>query len=80
MHSLKSIEVDIGKWQPTPIIPAGQRALASELQTYCPSIQSMTFWMGSSRVRWSYTTSAGQWQHKVEPQLYPQDSNTWCLY
>ncbi len=80
MHYLKSIELDIGKWQPSPMIPGGQRALAAELQIYCPSVQLVTFWIGNSRVRWSYTTNTGQWQHKIDPQLYPQYSNTWCLF
>jgi hypothetical protein len=77
MHNLKSIELDVTKWQPSPVVPGGQRALASELQTYCPSIQLVTFWLENSRVRWSYTHNSGLWHHRSDSPVYPQYSNTW---
>jgi hypothetical protein len=35
--------VDISEWEPSPRVPAGVRALASELRLYCPSLQQVIF-------------------------------------
>ncbi|KAN0087869.1 hypothetical protein V8E55_006490 [Tylopilus felleus] len=43
LSSLGCVEVDISEWEPPPPIPAGVRALASELQLYCPSLQQVIF-------------------------------------
>ena len=40
---LKCVEVDVSEWEPPPSIPAGVRALASELRLYCPSLQQVIF-------------------------------------
>ncbi|KAH7913376.1 hypothetical protein BJ138DRAFT_1002510 [Hygrophoropsis aurantiaca] len=40
---LECIELDVTEWEPTPPIPAGVRALASELRLYCPSVQRVIF-------------------------------------
>ena len=40
---LRCIEVDVSEWEPPPAIPAGMRALASELRLYCPSLQRVIF-------------------------------------
>ncbi|KAJ3500720.1 hypothetical protein NLJ89_g9669 [Agrocybe chaxingu] len=63
MHSLRSIELDVSRWNPPPSVPAGQRALACELQTFCSTIDKVLFWTGTSRFRWIYTT---HWMHRVE--------------
>lgn len=76
MHYLSSIELDIGKWAPAPNIPAGQRVLAGELRMFCPSIKTVVFWMGSTKVRWTFTD---QWHSRIEVQQYPQFSDAWCL-
>ncbi|KAF9523144.1 hypothetical protein CPB83DRAFT_863381 [Crepidotus variabilis] len=76
MHLLRSIEVDVSKWVPAPIIPAGQRSLAAEMQIYCPSLQQITIWVGNSRTRW-FISSSGQWQHRIESPSYLQFSSIW---
>lgn len=43
LSSLECVEVDISEWEPSPRIPAGVRALVSELRLYCPSLQQVIF-------------------------------------
>lgn len=43
LNYLKCVEVDVSEWEPPPSIPAGVRALASELRLYCPSLQQVIF-------------------------------------
>ncbi|KIJ61094.1 hypothetical protein HYDPIDRAFT_177168 [Hydnomerulius pinastri MD-312] len=40
---LQCVEVDVSEWEPPPPIPAGVRALASELRLYCPSVERVIF-------------------------------------
>lgn len=34
--------------------PAAQKALVSELKTYCPSLRIIVFWLGKIRFRWAF--------------------------
>ncbi|KDR77483.1 hypothetical protein GALMADRAFT_224830 [Galerina marginata CBS 339.88] len=38
--------------------PPSQRALASEIRTFCPSIRVVVFWIGNVKVRWAWVSSA----------------------
>ncbi|KAG5651460.1 hypothetical protein H0H81_008596 [Sphagnurus paluster] len=95
MHSLRTIQLDIGAWQPVPTQSA-QRALAAELRVFCPSLRVVIFWIGTTRFsagmtrfRWHYVyptaangngnTGEGQWAHGVETHVYPQLDQTWSM-
>ncbi|KAG8214851.1 hypothetical protein J3R82DRAFT_10015 [Butyriboletus roseoflavus] len=43
LPSLECVEVDVSEWDPPPPMPAGLRALASELRLYCPSLRRVIF-------------------------------------
>ncbi|KAH9480096.1 hypothetical protein JR316_0006693 [Psilocybe cubensis] len=79
MPRLEIIEVDVGRWLERPTTSAGQRALASELRTYVPTIKMVVFWIVNSKYTWTHHDSINQWDYMAQSRQYPQLSNTWCL-
>ncbi|KAK2465798.1 hypothetical protein APHAL10511_002342 [Amanita phalloides] len=51
MHYVRTIELDIHRWQPLPN-PSAQRALATEIRMYRPTVQLVVLWVGQTRIRW----------------------------
>jgi len=76
MHSLQSIELDVGRWNPPPYAKQSQRVLVSELCTFCPSLKLVMLWIGHTRARW--TLANQQWHLVVDIRQLPQHSNIWC--
>ncbi|TFK38945.1 hypothetical protein BDQ12DRAFT_630043 [Crucibulum laeve] len=75
MHSLRSIELDIARWTPPPPTIA-QRALAAELKIYCPTICTVTFWIGGTRCRWLHDGMV--WiSQSVDLNQYPNLNRNW---
>ncbi|KAF8184164.1 hypothetical protein BJ912DRAFT_853283 [Pholiota molesta] len=77
--SLRSIELDLTRWNPPPTPPASQRMLADELRTFCPALRVVIFWVGRARVRWEVHRSGRdgegggaeweQWVSRVEGEV-----------
>ncbi|KIM36539.1 hypothetical protein M413DRAFT_288418 [Hebeloma cylindrosporum] len=76
MHSLQSIELDVGRWNPPPYAKPSQRVLISELCLFCPSLKVVMLWMGHTRARWAWVNN--QWHSFIDPRQLPQHSNVWC--
>ncbi|THH19501.1 hypothetical protein EW146_g1676 [Bondarzewia mesenterica] len=43
LRALECVELEVSDWVPPPLMPLAQRALASELHLYCPSITTVIF-------------------------------------
>ncbi|KAF9559734.1 hypothetical protein CPC08DRAFT_690798 [Agrocybe pediades] len=76
LHYLEAIELDMGKWHPLPIPLPAQRAIASEINLFCPSLHTVILWMGNMHVQWSRID--GKWLSQVSANTYPQTSSFWC--
>ncbi|KAF8073377.1 hypothetical protein FPV67DRAFT_1477565 [Lyophyllum atratum] len=76
MHHLKFIQLDVLGWAPHPNIPA-QRALASEIRTYCPSVHHVVFWIGATRFRWHFVEEAYEWHSQVDAHQHPHYDTLW---
>ncbi|PFH53270.1 hypothetical protein AMATHDRAFT_55015 [Amanita thiersii Skay4041] len=75
IHYLRTIELDIHRWQPLPS-PAGQRALAAEIRMYRPTTQQVVFWVGQARIRW--ILQGEDWIQRIENNQYSH-SNLWAV-
>ncbi|KAG1810894.1 uncharacterized protein BJ212DRAFT_1278610 [Suillus subaureus] len=64
MHNLRDLEVDVSRWSPLPNTGSLQRMLATELHTYCPSIEHIIFRTGSSRILWYF--DGNEWNVRSE--------------
>jgi len=73
LHYLRSIQLDISRWNPPPGVPA-QRALAAELKVFCPTIKHVAFWIHGTRFRWHFSND---WRSQVDAHLYPQMDPMW---
>ncbi|KAG1720777.1 hypothetical protein EDB19DRAFT_1646904 [Suillus lakei] len=49
-----NLEVDVSRWSPLPNTGSLQRMLATELHTYCPSIEHIILRTGSNRTLWYF--------------------------
>jgi len=75
MHYLRFIELDVSRWNPQPNT-AAQRALASELRVYCPSIRFLIFWAGANRFFWNL--DGEEWHCRIDSNQHPHYETAWC--
>jgi hypothetical protein len=71
MHYVRTLELDIHRWQPQPS-PAAQRAIVTEVRIYRPTIQQVVLWVGQTRIRWILQT--GEWYQRIDG---PHGSTLW---
>ncbi|KAH8082445.1 hypothetical protein BXZ70DRAFT_1002581 [Cristinia sonorae] len=75
LHNLQSIAFEVSHLDPAPI-EGFQRAIALEMNMYCPSLRRVSFWFGHHQVvLWAYRqdtwTCAGVHPHaSIEDQLW----------
>ncbi|KAI0056387.1 hypothetical protein BV25DRAFT_1921027 [Artomyces pyxidatus] len=64
---LAMLEIDLGAWNPAAQAPM-QKALATELHTYCPALRVLIIWLNNHRFVWrlQYDTGTPQWVGRVE--------------
>lgn len=75
LHYLRTIELDVTRWVPQPILTS-QRALATEIKTFCPTIRTVAFWMGATRFKWTYSGEA--WNQRTDTYQHPQYTFVWA--
>ncbi|KAI0051498.1 hypothetical protein FA95DRAFT_1534686 [Auriscalpium vulgare] len=66
LPKLVILELEVSRWSPAPSLPM-QRALATELQTYCSSLRIMIFWLHSHRFVFHLNQDTGVWVGRADP-------------
>lgn len=74
MHHVRTIELDIHRWQPLPS-PSAQRALVTEVHMYRPTIQLVVLWVGQTRILWNRQGDA--WHQRIDNHQYPHNTTLW---
>ncbi|KAH6907654.1 hypothetical protein BKA70DRAFT_360968 [Coprinopsis sp. MPI-PUGE-AT-0042] len=77
LPDIRSVEIDITHWMPTPILSA-QRALASELKTFNPTLRLVFFWINHNKIRWLWNETKETWVSKVESNVHRAHGQHWC--
>ncbi|KAH9948295.1 hypothetical protein B0H21DRAFT_690295 [Amylocystis lapponica] len=76
LPSLRVLEVDISRWQPTAI-EVYQRMVVTELHTYCPSLTCIAVWLGQHLFMWDY--QGDKWLHSHFTGRYQMNETLWLL-
>ncbi|GJF00220.1 hypothetical protein PsYK624_165000 [Phanerochaete sordida] len=75
---LETLQVDVAHWQNSPMMPHAYRLLATELRTYCPTLNRIVFWQGVSETIWRCDEDGGQWKGESVPgPRYAQRESLW---
>ena len=75
LDHLQILEVEISHWEPQPIHAIPQRILATELHTYCPSLQMLVFRIGHLHATW--VNLRDEWTHEDGGSRSSRDDTLW---